>query len=276
MRYAVAAAMMKTSLLIVFCLVLGLVLSSSSEHGDESRGARKRQSREELRAHNEKITAERRETQFLHKTHKLLVEQGRHAEASKIDLQIKARKQRLNNDIAAQSGLSEAYLKYKSSQRKAHPFASTGADKKSRLEWEAERHADMKAAIRSKCDAFLAALETQPAPSEPASEEAASPAALAPWREKIERYYALHCALYDHHLAVSRTFEATKELRDKAARGAFLAEQRALRDGRKAVEAGLYADIAALHAELRGRLGAAVTGQEAAAGVERVRGRDEL
>ena len=273
--------MRRTSLLLCLLLLVLVALSSSTDQGDASPGARKRQTREELRAHNEKMTAERRETQFLHKTHKLLVEQGRHAEASRIDLQIKARKQRLNNDIAAQSGLSEAYLKYKGSQRKAHPFASTGADKKSRLEWETERHADMKAAIRAKCDAFLAALEaqalSQPASAEPASgERAPSAETLAPWRDKIERYHTLHCSLYDHHLAVSRTFEATRELRDKNARSAFLAEQRALRDGRKAEEAALYDAISQLHAELRDRLGVAVTGQEAAAGLERVRGRDEL
>ena len=234
--------------------------------------AHKKRTKEELRAFNEKITIERREAQFLHKTHKMLVEEGRHAGAAQIGLQIKMCKQRINNEIAAESGLSEAYMKYKRSQKKVHPFASMGADKKSRMDWEEERSAETIAAIRAKCDSFLRALASQAAAATPPPPTDT----LHHWMDKIERYHTLHVDLYQHNLAISRSFEHIKTLKEKDTKAAFLAEQHAMLDARRDLESAMYREIDELHAELRGKLGADVTGAEPQAETLRVRAKDEL
>lgn len=205
------------------------------ELGSKQAYAQVKRSEAEIRAFREKVKHDRVMSMNLLKIHKQLKAEGRADEAAKIMEQIKARKQRFNDEVAEESGLGEAYSNSKT--RKAHPFANSKSREMDRIEWETENNLETLRITRQMCDAMLIR------------------AALLPdsyvWKRKIESFYNLQSLLLDNELEMSKEFETVKEI-DAHARRMFNARQRQISKFKLAKE---RADYVALHKELGGEFG---------------------
>ena len=221
---------MKRFLILLLISILGIVFKVQSQIH--------KRTEEELRVFRDKITSDRLESQYLLKTHKLFKEQGKLDEAAKLMERIISRKERLNKEIAEESGLSETYLQYKkATQRKKHPFASTGEmNKKSRIEWETASNNEMKDNIDQKCKVMI--------------KKASILKDAEEWKNKISIYQQLQEQLFDQQLQISQEFENIKTIKDLAEKKAFLEKQKALRNVRHDEEIAKIKKIDVLHKEL--------------------------
>lgn len=190
----------------------------------------------------ERITKERLESQELLKQHKMLKAQGRTQEAAKAMELIVGRKAKLNKELAEESGIDDTYLKYKSATgtRRKHPFASTGADKMSRLEWEEKRNGDMKSDLNSKCDTLHLRVKDALLPPDEAKL----------WGDKIELLRKLQFEFLDRQLEISRETEMVRTIKEPGERATFLEDQKRRRKERMPQERANFELIESTHKEL--------------------------
>ena len=224
--------MLKPSLYNVLAAALFLLVLTSVSAQDAARA----------QALKERITKERLESQELLKQHKMLKAQGRTQEAANIMELIVGRKTKLNKELADESGIDDTYLKYKSATgaRRKHPFASTGADKISRLEWEEKINGDMKSDLNDKCDTLRLRVKDALLP----------PDETKLWNDKIELLRKLQSEFLDRQLEISRETEMIRIFKEPGERATFLEDQKKRRKERMPQERESFKLIDSTHKEL--------------------------